>query len=213
MLSILQAEHGKVECTAGVVGALKLAHDRNYEAFVLDLRRGTVDAVMAVSELRKRDELVAIVVVGGGKTLEERLQLLEAGADECLTEPLSEKELAVRLRVLLRRVTRLQHKLHLGDLELDLVRRRATRQGKLISLTSREFAVLGCLLRHAGQPVSRSRIFEEVWNSEAPNTATNIVDVYINYLRAKVDRDFGSKLIHTVYGLGYVLALEQKRTA
>jgi two-component system copper resistance phosphate regulon response regulator CusR len=119
----------------------------------------------------------------------------------------------VRLRVLLRRVARLQHRFQLGDLELDLVRHRAMRQGKLIPLTKREFAVLECLLRHAGQPLSRSRIFEEVWNSEAPSTATNIVDVYINYLRAKVDRDFGAKLIHTVYGLGYVLALEQKRTA
>ena len=80
-------------------------------------------------------------------------------------------------------------------------------------LTSREFAVLECLLRHSGQPVSRTRIFEEVWNSESRTTTTNIVDVYINYLRAKVDRDFESKLIHTVYGLGYVLAAEQKRTA
>lgn len=213
MLSILRGEHGTVECTPSLVGALQLAHDRHFEAFVLDLRRGAVDAATAVRELRKHDELAAIVVVSGGKTLEERLQLLDAGADDSLTEPLWEKELAVRLRVLLRRVARLQHKLQLGDLELDLVRRRATRQGKLIPLTTREFAVLECLLRHADKPVSRIRIFEEVWKREARSTATNIVDVYINYLRAKVDRDFGPKLIHTVYGLGYLLALEQKRTA
>ncbi|HKT70334.1 MAG TPA: response regulator transcription factor [Terriglobales bacterium] len=213
MLSSLQAEHGKVECTPSVARALKLTEDQHFEAFVLDVRRSTVDAVTAVGELRKRHELSAIVVVGGRYTLEERLQLLEAGADDCMAEPLSEKELAVRLRILLRRAARVDHRLHLGDLELDLVRRRAMRQGKLIPLTTREFAVLECLLRHAGQPVSRTRILEDVWNSEARSTATNIVDVYINYLRAKVDRDFEPKLIHTVYGLGYVLALEQKRTA
>jgi two-component system copper resistance phosphate regulon response regulator CusR len=213
MLSILRAEHGIVECAPSLGSALKLADERYFEAFVLNLRRSIVDAITAVRELRKRDELVAIVIVSGGTTLEERLQMLEAGADDCLTEPLSEKELAVRLRVLLRRVARLQHRLHLGDLELDLVRRRVTRQGKLIPLTTREFAVLECLLRHAGQPVSRTRIFEEVWNTDPCSPATNIVDVYINYLRAKIDRDFGPKLIHTVYGLGYVLALEQKRTA
>jgi two-component system copper resistance phosphate regulon response regulator CusR len=213
MLSILRAEHGIVECAPSLGSALKLADERYFEAFVLNLRRSIVDAITAVRELRKRDELVAIVIVSGGTTLEERLQMLEAGADDCLTEPLSEKELAVRLRVLLRRVARLQHRLHLGDLELDLVRRRVTRQGKLIPLTTREFAVLECLLRHAGQPVSRTRIFEEVWNTDPCSPATNIVDVYINYLRAKIDRDFGPKLIHTVYGLGYVLALKQKRTA
>jgi DNA-binding response OmpR family regulator len=100
-----------------------------------------------------------------------------------------------------------------GDLELDLVRHRVTRQGKLISLTARELAVLECLLRHAGQPVSRARIFEAVWNREPNATTTNLVDVYINYLRSKVDRDFEPKLIRTVYGLGYLLAAEQQRSA
>jgi DNA-binding response OmpR family regulator len=213
MLSRLQAEHGTVECTPSLGGALRLTRDRQFEAFVLDLRRTTVDVVSAVRELRMRDELAVIMVVDAGTALEERLQLLEVGADDCLTEPLSEKELAVRLRVLLRRTAQLQHRLCLGDLELDLMRRRATRQGKPIPLTMREFEVLECLLRHAGQPVSRTRIFQEVWNSEPRTTATNIVDVYINYLRAKVDRDFEPKLIHTVYGLGYLIALEQKRTA
>ena len=213
MLSILRAGHERVECTPSVAGAFRLARERHFEAFVLDLRRTTVDVVSAVRELRKRDELAVIVVVDAGTALEGRLQLLEVGADDCLTEPLSEKELAVRLRVLLRRTAQLQHRLCLGDLELDLMRRRATRQGRPIPLTMREFAVLECLLRHAGQPVSRIRIFQEVWNSEPRTTATNIVDVYINYLRAKVDRDFEPKLIHTVYGLGYLLALEQKRTA
>jgi two-component system, OmpR family, copper resistance phosphate regulon response regulator CusR len=213
VLSGLQGEHGATEYASSLAGALRMARERHFEAFVLDLRRARLDAVTAVRELRKQDELAAIIVVGAQASLEERLHLLETGADECLTEPLSEKELAVRLRVLLRRMALLKHKLCVGDLELDLVRRRATRQGKPILLTAREFAVLECLLRHVGQPVSRTRIFEEVWNRDSQTTPTNIVDVYINYLRAKVDRDFEPKLIHTVYGLGYLVAAEQERTA
>lgn len=193
--------------------ALKLARQQRFEAFVLDLRRSCLEGAAAVRQLRQHDELAAIVVVGAQASLEERLRLLEAGADDYLSEPLSEKELAVRLRVLLRRTNLLQHKLIVGDLELDLVRRRVTRQGKLISLTARELAVLECLLRHAGQPVSRARIFQAVWNREPNATTTNLVDVYINYLRSKVDRDFEPKLIRTVYGLGYLLAAEQQRSA
>lgn len=193
--------------------ALKLARQQRFEAFVLDLRRSRLEGAAAVRQLRQHDELAAIVVVGAQASLEERLRLLEAGADDYLSEPLSEKELAVRLRVLLRRTNLLQHKLIVGDLELDLVRRRVTRQGKLISLTARELAVLECLLRHAGQPVSRARIFQAVWNREPNATTTNLVDVYINYLRSKVDRDFEPKLIRTVYGLGYLLAAEQQRSA
>jgi len=201
------------ECAPTLSAALKLARQRRFEAFVLDLRRSRLDGAAAVRQLRQHDELAAIVVVGAQASLEERLRLLEAGADDYLSEPLSEKELAVRLRVLLRRTNLLQHKLIVGDLELDLVRHRVTRQGKLISLTARELAVLECLLRHAGQPVSRARIFEAVWNREPNATTTNLVDVYINYLRSKVDRDFEPKLIRTVYGLGYLLAAEQQRSA
>lgn len=201
------------ECAPTLSAALKLARQRRFEAFVLDLRRSRLDGAAAVRQLRQHDELAAIVVVGAQASIEERLRLLEAGADDYLSEPLSEKELAVRLRVLLRRTNLLQHKLIVGDLELDLVRHRVTRQGKLISLTARELAVLECLLRHAGQPVSRARIFEAVWNREPNATTTNLVDVYINYLRSKVDRDFEPKLIRTVYGLGYLLAAEQQRSA
>ena len=201
------------ECAPTLSAALKLARQRRFEAFVLDLRRSRLDGAAAVRQLRQHDELAAIVVVGAQASLEERLRLLEAGADDYLSEPLSEKELAVRLRVLLRRTNLLQHKLIVGDLELDLVRHRVTRQGKLISLTARELAVLECLLRHAGQPVSRARMFQAVWNREPNATTTNLVDVYINYLRSKVDRDFEPKLIRTVYGLGYLLAAEQQRSA
>lgn len=213
LLAGLPAGDGGVECAASLGAALKLARERRFEAFVLDLRRARLEGSAAVRQLRQLDEMAAIVAVAPANSLQERLELLEAGADDCLCDPVSEKELSVRLRVLLRRIARLQQKLSLADLELDLVRRQATRQGKPITLTAREFALLECLLRRAGQPVSRAHIFEEVWNRPPSAVATNLVDVYINYLRAKLDREFEPKLIHTVYGLGYVLATEQKRTA
>jgi len=212
ILPELQAEFGSTECHGSVPAALKAARERHFEAFVLDYRRTSFDSAAAVRELRGQDRLAAIVTIGSRVSPAERIELLEAGADDCLGEPLWEAEVAVRLRVLLRRAAALAQRLSVADLELDAIRRQATRQGKRIALTPREFSVLECLLRNAGQPVSRQRIFEEVWNRES-QTDTNIVDVYINYLRAKVDRDFEPKLIRTVYGLGYLLASEQKRSA
>lgn len=118
LLSGLDAEHGTAEYAPTLAEALILARQRRFEAFVLDLRRTRLDAAAAVRDLRRYDELAAMVVIGGRLSLEERLHLLEAGADECLAEPLSEKELEVRLRVLLRRTARLRQRLSLGDLEL-----------------------------------------------------------------------------------------------
>src|SRR5205807_3036474 len=134
-----------------------------------------------------------ILVLDGSLTSENRLRLLEAGADDCVSEPFSARELAVRLRVLLRRNARLTRNIRLGELEVDTVRRQVRRQGKGIPLTAREFSVLECLIRNPGQPVARSSILSEVWGGD-PAGRTNIVDVYINYLRNKIDRDFEHKL-------------------
>jgi two-component system copper resistance phosphate regulon response regulator CusR len=213
VLPELQAEHAPAECVHTLAEVLDRARERRFQAYVLDLRHARMDAAAVVSQLRAADELAPLLVVGEQYALAQRLQLLEAGADDCLTDPISEKELSVRLRVLLRRTALLQQKLSLADLELDRLHRRAIRQGKRITLTAREFTVLECLLRHAGQPLTRASIFKQVWNREPGTTPTNIVDVYVNYLRAKVDRGFGLKLIHTVYGVGYVMEVRRERAA
>ena len=207
----LQGDNGAVECVHNLAAALKISRERHFDAVVLDLRRGSLDPEMAVRDLRTQDRMAVIVVLAGQYPLAQRMRLLELGADDCLHDAVADKELGMRLRVLLRRTSLLAQKLSAGDLELDAVRRQVTRQGRRIALTPREFAVLECLLRNAGRPVSRGRIFEEVWNREG--ATTNIVDVYINYLRAKVDRDFEPKLIRTVYGLGYLLASAQEHVA
>lgn len=209
----LQAGNAAAECVHNLAEALGWARERRFDAYVLDLRRARLDAGAVVCQLRGADELAPLVVIGEQFSLAQRLQLLEAGADDCLMEPVSEQELRVRLRVLLRRAALLQQKLCLADLELDCLRRKATRRGKGVTLTAREFAVLECLLRHAGQAMTRGRIFQEVWSREPGATPTNIVDVYVNYLRTKVDRGFEVKLIHTVYGVGYVMEARQERAA
>lgn len=209
----LPAEYAPAECVRTPAEALESARARRFEAYVLDFRYTRLDAAALVCQLRGADEIAPLVVIGEQFSLAQRLRLLEAGADECLTEPVSNQELSIRLRVLLRRAALLRQKLCLADLELDRLRRLATRQGKPIRLTAREFAVLECLLRHAGQPVTRAGIFLEGWGREPGATPTNIVDVYVNYLRAKVDRGFEVKLIHTVYGVGYVMEARQERAA
>ena len=213
VLPELPAEYAPAECVPTPAEALEGAREGRFEAYVLDLRYTRLDAAALVRQLRGEDEVAPLLVIGERYSLAQRLQVLEAGADDCLMEPLSGQELSMRLRGLLRRATLLRQKLRLADLELDRLGRRASRQGKRITLTAREFAILECLLRHSGQVMTRPRIFKEVWSREPGATPTNIVDVYVNYLRAKVDRGFEIKLIHTVYGVGYVMEARQERAA
>jgi DNA-binding response OmpR family regulator len=141
----------------------------------------------------------------GRSRLEDRVQVLDLGADDCLLKPFSFTELAARVRALLRRrpVTA-PTLLRVADLELDRVERTVRRAGKRIELTSKEFGLLEYLLRNAGHRITRNMIVEHVWNLSF-DTGTNIVDVYINYLRKKVDEGFSPRLIHTVRGVGYEL--------
>ena len=133
------------------------------------------------------------------------MQSLDTGADDCLTKPFSFTELSARVRALLRRGPRtVEAVLRVADLELDRVARKVVRGGKRIELTSKEFALLEYLMRNAGRRVTRAMIVEHVWNLSF-DTSTNIVDVYINYLRKKVDAESIPHLIHTVRGVGYEL--------
>jgi two-component system copper resistance phosphate regulon response regulator CusR len=136
---------------------------------------------------------------------EDRVQVLDAGADDIVLKPFAFSELSARVRALLRRGGRSPETvLHVEDLELNRVEHKVKRAGRTIDLTPKEFSLLEYLMRNAGKPVTRAQIVEHVWNLSF-DTMTNVVDVYINYLRKKVDASSDRKLIHTVRGIGYLL--------
>jgi DNA-binding response OmpR family regulator len=168
------------------------------------------DVVSLIRRLRESNPAASLFVFARYLDLEQRLMLFEAGADDCVREPFFASELAVRLALSIRlrqaasdtTAANNVNVLRAGDLELDLVRRRAARLGKSIDLRPKEFLLLEYLVRNVNRPVTRTMILEHVWNSSFEGL-TNVVDVYISALRSKVDRDFPQKMIQTNRGVGY----------
>ena len=136
--------------------------------------------------------------------MKDRVRGLELGADDYLTKPFAFAELLARVRALLRRGSALPDRLSAADLTLDCIRRKVTRDGRTIDLAPKEFSILEMLLRNQGRPLTRTAIVEHVWDAEYDGL-TNIVDVYIRHLRAKIDEGAELKLIRTVRGVGYML--------
>jgi DNA-binding response OmpR family regulator len=148
------------------------------------------------------------MLLTGNGVLEERIRGLDAGADDYLSKPFAFAELAARIRALLRRGSRPgQATLEVADLKLDRLSHTVQRAGRAIDLSPKEFALLEFLMMHSGQPVSRSAIVEQVWKLNF-DTMTNVVDVYINYLRRKIDSGYDRSLIRTVRGVGYQISTE-----
>lgn len=146
-----------------------------------------------------------ILILAGRARLEDRVRALDEGADDCLLKPFAYSELSARVRALLRRGNhRIDSVLRVEDLEIDRIERTTKRAGRTIELTPKEFALLEYLARNAGRRVTRPMIIEHVWNLSF-DTMTNVVDVYINYLRKKIDAGSSRKLIHTIRGVGYQL--------
>jgi two-component system, OmpR family, response regulator len=166
------------------------------------------DIVLLVKMLRQENADTSIFVFARYLDLEQRLQLFEAGADDCVREPFFASELAVRLALSIRlhqgAAANNVNVLRSADLELDLVRRRASRSGKVIDLRPKEFLLLEYLVRNTNRPVTRTMILEHVWNSSFEGL-TNVVDVYISALRNKMDRGYPQRMIQTNRGIGYTL--------
>jgi two-component system copper resistance phosphate regulon response regulator CusR len=183
-----------------------LALTGDYDLLILDVMLPDVDGWRILKSLRETDRRVPVLFLTARDSVEDRVKGLELGADDYLVKPFAFAELLARVRTLLRRggVPATETTLRVADLELDLMRRRVTRSGERISLTAKEFALLELLMRHRDEVLPRSLIASQVWDMNF-DSDTNVIDVAIRRLRAKIDDTFEYKLIKTVRGMGYML--------
>jgi two-component system OmpR family response regulator len=193
--------------TDGVDG-LWYAGEYEYDAIVLDIRLPGRDGFGVLGELRQAGSWVPVLLLTARDAVEDRVRGLDLGADDYLTKPFALPELLARLRVLLRREPRPRPAvLEVGELRLDPARRTATRGDTRLDLTAKEFAVLECFMRRAGEVLTRTQLIEHVWDADFDNDS-NIVDVYIASLRSKLGRPAGRRMLQTVRGVGYRLATD-----
>lgn len=184
----------------------RLALNNGYDLIILDVILPGINGVEVCKIIRKSKPVVSILMLTALGSTEDKIQGLDSGADDYLVKPFEFKELLARIRALSRRVHEMPtgEILGIADLELDVQKKTVTRAGTPINLTAREFGLLQYLLRNKGRVVSRVDIIEQVWETSF-DTGSNVIDVYINFLRKKIDKDFPSKLIHTLVGMGYVI--------
>ena len=203
----LETEHYAVNVSAEGEQACAMVGERDFDLVVLDLKLLRLDGVAVLRFLRTRKQTMPILVLTGCNRVEDRVQCLDLGADDCLCKPFSFTELSARIRALMRRSHMpAEAVLAVDDLKLDRIERRVERAGRRIDLTAKEFCLLEYLMRNAGRKINRSMIFEHVWNLSF-DSGTNVVDVYVNYLRRKMDDGYDKHLIHTIRGVGYELSV------
>ncbi|ARU04094.1 DNA-binding response regulator [Comamonas serinivorans] len=198
-----------VEVTHNGIDGLHLATEGHHDLIVLDGMLPGIDGLGVLAALRQSPRAhIPILMLTARGQVEDRVQGLKAGADDYLVKPFAFTELLARIEVLLRRATApgLADTLQLtvADLHLDLVRRRATRNGRRLDLSAKEFQLLSLLMRRTGEVLSRTEIAEQVWDVNFDH-GTNVIDVAVRRLRSKIDEPFSHPLLHTVRGMGYVL--------
>jgi len=177
----------------------------DYDAVVLDLMLPGRSGFQVLRDIRSRKAEMPVVILTAKDSIDERVAGLDGGADDYMVKPFALAELSARLRALLRRGRPHESILHLADLEVDTVRRTVRRSGRTVDLKPKEYALLEFLMRHSDRPVTRALIIEHVWDIHF-DSISNVVEVHINSLRSKIDRGFEVPLIHTIRGVGYMLA-------
>lgn len=204
----LRLEHYSVDTCLNGREAMDYLSCAEYDAVVLDIMLPGVSGFEVLKDLRDRNDRTPVLFLTARDTIDDRVAGLDAGADDYLVKPFAFDELLARIRVMIRRSSgHVSNVLTLADLTVDCDARTVRRGGQDISLSSKEFAILEYLIRNSGKVLSRDKIGLHVWNYDYEG-GSNIVDVYIRYLRRKLDDHFSPKLIHTVRGAGYVLRVE-----
>lgn len=202
---VMEEEGHVVDHVDDGADALAQARSEPYDAIVLDIMLPGLNGYEVAKRLRAGGDATPILMLTARDSVQDRVQGLDAGADDYLVKPFALAELLARIRAIGRRsqmIPATTDTLTVADLELDLRSHEATRAGRRIELTAKEFSLLEALMRHPGQVLTRSQLLELVWNYDVL-TESNVVDTYIHYLRTKIDRDPETKLIRTVRGAGY----------
>jgi two-component system OmpR family response regulator len=188
---------------------LFMASSGSYDALVVDRMLPAMDGLAVIAALRAADIRVPVLILSALGAVDDRVKGLRAGGDDYLVKPFAFAELLARLEAVLRRGSGAPAttKLHVGDLEMDLLARNVHRGGQEIDLLPREFRLLEFLMRHVGQVVTRTMLLENVWDYHF-DPQTNVIDVHVSRLRQKIDKGFAKPLLHTVRGAGYRLSAE-----
>jgi len=195
-----------VDHVADGESGLTTAIQQAYDVAIVDLMLPKRDGLSLIEALRARGVATPVLILSARRSVDDRVRGLQSGGDDYLTKPFAFAELLARVQALVRRATRAPEPttLTVEDVQLDLLSRRVTRDGKPLDLRPREFTLLEFLMRHAGHVVSKTMILSHVWEYNF-DPQTNVVDVLVSRLREKIDRPFEKKLLHTVRGVGYVL--------
>ena len=201
----LEEEYFSVDTAVNGKEGLEYASSESYDLVILDIMIPYIDGISLTKELRKRKINTPILLLTVKDSVNDKVEGLDAGADDYLTKPFAFEELTARVRALLRRTENQKTSvLSAADLKVDLISHSVVRNGLEIILTQKEFSILEVLLRNKNRIVSRIKLIEHVYDYHF-DTETNVIDVYINKLRTKIDHDYERKLIYTVRGSGYLL--------
>jgi heavy metal response regulator len=204
----LEEESFSVDMAYDGEEGLYMAESNPYDLILMDLMLPKMDGLAVIKELRNKGNKTPVLCLTAKDTVEDIVSGLDSGSDDYLTKPFAFAELVARVRALLRRgVQDRGAEIRFADLRLDPVAHKVWRSNKEIELTAKEYALLEYFMRNPNQILTRTMIAEHVWDYTF-DSFTNIIDVYVNYLRKKVDRDYDKKLIHTVRGIGYVMKEE-----